>query len=211
VFSFYHHKQVEDSRAEQPTGELILGAIDESLYTGPVGRAPVTRTPYWEIRIAAVRLIRQGMPRDGFGSPKVIACRHGCEAAVDTGTNLIVGPSAEVEALNRALGFPRDPSQPDIFVAQHACAQHPQRSLNIVFQIGNTTHLELTPQMYMFDTRDTRGQDTCVSALRTLGTGAGEPTGAPQWILGSPLLANFYTIFDYGRKRVGFAQPVARP
>jgi len=43
----------------------------------------------------------------------------------------------------------------------------------------------------------------CISAL--MGMDIAEPVG-PLWILGDKFMEKFYTIFDYEKSRVGFAE-----
>ncbi|XP_078424031.1 nothepsin isoform X3 [Cetorhinus maximus] len=61
-------------------GELLLGGIDHSRYTGPINWVDVSQKGYWQIEIQNITF------------QDTIICRSGCSAIVDTGTSLIAGP-----------------------------------------------------------------------------------------------------------------------
>ncbi|PNW84254.1 hypothetical protein CHLRE_04g226850v5 [Chlamydomonas reinhardtii] len=90
VFSFWLNR---DPNAPNG-GELVLGGIDPTHFTGEHTWVPVTRQGYWQFNMEGLDL--------GPGSQKM--CAKGCAAIADTGTSLIAGPSDEVAALNHAIG-----------------------------------------------------------------------------------------------------------
>ncbi|KAF7238039.1 Cathepsin E-A, partial [Varanus komodoensis] len=74
-------------------GELIFGGIDHSLYNGSILWVPVTRKKYWQIRMNNVKI--QG---------KIVACKRGCDAIIDSGTSLITGPFSQIKRIQENIG-----------------------------------------------------------------------------------------------------------
>uniref|UniRef100_A0A8C4RVA8 Peptidase A1 domain-containing protein n=1 Tax=Erpetoichthys calabaricus TaxID=27687 RepID=A0A8C4RVA8_ERPCA len=82
IFSFYLNRDP----AGQVGGEQILGGVYSKYFKGEFHYVNVTSKAYWEIKA------------DGISFGKQLSlCKGGCQAIVDTGTSLIVGPIQEIQ------------------------------------------------------------------------------------------------------------------
>uniref|UniRef100_A0A8C4RU59 Peptidase A1 domain-containing protein n=1 Tax=Erpetoichthys calabaricus TaxID=27687 RepID=A0A8C4RU59_ERPCA len=85
IFSFYLNRDP----AGQVGGEQILGGVYSKYFKGEFHYVNVTSKAYWEIKA------------DGISFGKQLSlCKGGCQAIVDTGTSLIVGPIQEIHPLS---------------------------------------------------------------------------------------------------------------
>ncbi|XP_017111504.1 lysosomal aspartic protease-like [Drosophila elegans] len=160
-------------------GELILGGSDSSLYTGSLTYVPVSVAAYWQFKVNSIK------------TNGVLLC-SGCQAIADTGTSLIVVPQAAYTKINRQLGA-SDNGDGEAFVQCSRISSLPKINLNI----GGTV-FTLAPKDYIVKMTQ-NGVTYCMSAFTSM-------DGISFWILGDVFIGKFYTEFDKGNKRIGFAR-----
>ncbi|DAA13821.1 TPA: pregnancy-associated glycoprotein 10-like [Bos taurus] len=71
---------------------LMFGGVDHSYHTGKLNWVPVSRTHYWQITIGRISM-----------NGKLIACKRGCQAIMDTGTTFLLGPSRHIAKIQRLI------------------------------------------------------------------------------------------------------------
>ncbi|XP_013109284.2 lysosomal aspartic protease [Stomoxys calcitrans] len=176
VFSFYLTRDGTSTNG----GELILGGVDSTLYSGDLTYVDVSEQGYWQFEM------------DSASISGNVVCSS-CQAIADTGTSLIVAPEDAYLVLNEIIGGSEN-DDGQFFVDCADIGSLPTVELTI----GGTL-FSLTPDMYIVDVVD---DDTtyCMSAFTYMGT--------DFWILGDVFIGPYYTAFDLGNNRVGFA-PIA--
>ncbi|XP_066564889.1 cathepsin D [Amia ocellicauda] len=180
VFSFYINRDTAGSVG----GELVLGGVDPNYYDGELHYVNVTRKAYWQIALDGVSVGNQ-----------LSLCKGGCQAIVDTGTSLMVGPSQEIRALQKAIGaYP-------LLMGEYLidCKKIPSLPV-ITITIGGKP-FNLTGEDYILK-ESIAGVSVCLSGFLAMDI---PPPAGPLWILGYNFIGRYYTVFDRQNDRVGFA------
>jgi len=183
IFSFW----LSDNPSGQSGGELYLGGANQKYYTGAVTWAPLTSTTYWEYTMDDFKV-------GGNSTGWCVKCR----AIADSGTSLIAGPSAYINALNKQLGATIQNGE-GIFTECPSNTSLP----NVQLVIAGKT-FTLTPDQYVVKV-SALGTTACISGF--VGLDIPKPAG-PLWIVGDVFMRAYYTIFDFGNSRVGYATAV---
>ncbi|KAK1328928.1 hypothetical protein QTO34_011098 [Cnephaeus nilssonii] len=180
IFSFYFSRQP----TRQYGGELILGGVDNQLYSGQIVWAPVTQELYWQIAIQEFAI---GNQATGW-------CSQGCQAIVDTGTFLLAVPQQYMGSFLQATGA-QQAQNGDFVVACNSV-----QSLPTITFIISGSQFPLPPSAYVLNVCQQRllqaGDRGHLPAL---------PNGQPLWILGDVFLKEYYSVYDMANNRVGFA------
>lgn len=183
LFSFWLNRDTQGSQG----GEMTLCGIDQNHYTGTIAWEPVTRQDYWRINMDSLSI-----GSNVYGG--------NVSAIVDTGTSLLAGPSDAVRRIQELIGAS------EIINGEYSVPCDKVPSLpNVVITLGGQ-QFTLTGKDYILEV-DELFEKICLSGF--IGLDIPPPNG-PLWILGDIFIGKFYTVFDAGNKRVGFAQSAGK-
>ncbi|XP_058980600.1 lysosomal aspartic protease-like [Musca domestica] len=128
-------------------GQLILGGVDSSLYTGDITYVPVSTQGYWQFEVTS-------------GAIKGQSICDNCQAIADTGTSLIVAPSDAYNTLNTEIGATYNEDDGNYYVDCSAIDSLP----DVTFVIGGTT-FTLPASAYIVTV-----DGNCMSSFTNMGT-----------------------------------------
>lgn len=161
-------------------GEIIWGGTDPSIYHGSITYVPVSVPQYWQFTVDTGTINGQ------------ILCR-GCQAIADTGTSLIIVPKRAFTAINKQLNATDNGDGTASIPCWEIC-KLPTLYLNI-----GGTRFSLAPKDYIIKIVGENGSSQCLSGFEYL-------EGNLLWILGDVFIGKYYTVFDLGNERIGFAK-----
>jgi hypothetical protein len=167
--------------AEQGPGEITFGGYDATKFEGELNFVSLEEATYWQITLDKIQVGNLG----DFVGP--------ISAIVDSGTSDIEGPVSEVEQLAQAVGANPDPNFPGQF--QVDCAANLP---DLIFTIAGVDYTIPGSRMAV-----QVGQNTCNLVVAGM--------DIPVWILGDVFMREYYTVFDYGNQKVGFAKSKRTP
>jgi len=194
--------------SDDEESEISIGGISPQHVTGNLTWAPVAMPDlgYWQIRIKTIYI----------GDQIVDYCKDvesNCRAVVDTGTSLLAVPASAVDELHSSLA--NSLVQDHMSIEENGCKGLIGADLR--FELEDGFVITLKPQDYArqaaaaSSTNATDGQPTkpriiCKPTLMPLELPA--PLGPKLFIWGEPVLRQYYTVYDWQNRRIGFARSV---
>jgi saccharopepsin len=167
-------------------GEVMFGGYDQEHIDGHITWSPVVRKGYWEVALEGVKV----------GKKKITISSK--SAAIDTGSSLFAMPTQEAEEINTRIGATKTQN------GQYTVDCEMVDSMPNLTLVFSGKDFVLEPSDYILRIGGFFGsKESCVSGFMGLDIPA--PAG-PLWIVGDVFLRRFYTIYDLGNNRVGFAR-----
>ncbi|KAG0197689.1 Vacuolar protease A [Mortierella sp. GBA30] len=159
-------------------GQMTLGGVDSNLFEGEIEWHNVRRKAYWEINLNKIKL----------GDDEV-ELESG--AAIDTGSSLIVLQTSLAEMINMQIGAKKN------WAGQYTIECDRVESLPSFSFFFDEKEYKLEGSDYILE-----AGGSCVSGFMGMDFPA---SMGDLWIIGDVFLRKYYSVYDLGNDRVGFA------
>nr|XP_005911511.1 PREDICTED: pepsin F-like [Bos mutus] len=176
LFAFYLSSWRENGSV------LMFGGVDHSYHTGKLNWVPVSRTHYWQITIGRISM-----------NGKLIACKRGCQAIMDTG--ILLGPSRHIAKIQRLIRI-RPFGSLQYTVPCNITSTLPP----LIFTIKGIDY-PVPAQAYIHKS----SQGLCYSTFQN---GKQQKNEAETWVLGNSFLRLYFSVYDREKYRIGLAPAV---
>eukprot|EP00435_Cladocopium_sp_Y103_P039713 s1203_g10.t1 len=211
VFGFY--------LGDNEDGQLVVGGVDDRHYEGQFHFMPVVSTAYWQvmldnIKVGDAALKPAHLRGTSAQSPYLMKLANSKHAIIDSGSSMLVGPKAEVQAIASMLGASL---MGQLWVID--CSS----KMQVTFTLGGQ-EFELQGDDLVLE----RQGNLCLLGLQSsdgLGTEKDNGPGksavvyserikvapkmkdgfTPHWVLGNVFMRKFYVQFDWQERRIGLA------
>ncbi|PCH35995.1 acid protease [Wolfiporia cocos MD-104 SS10] len=196
--SFWLTRFIDDADAtpEEPGGVFTLGGTNSTLYTGSIefqSLVDSSSPTFWMLDVSSVTV---------QGKSVSIPTGSSAQAAIDTGTTLIGGPSEAVKNVYAAIpGSQALSGQYNGFYA-FPCST----TVNVSMAFGGSSWPISPEDMNLGPMQE--GSNYCVGGIfdLDLGSDVSSGNGNPSWVVGDTFLKNVYSVFRASPAAVGFAQ-----
>jgi len=177
VFAFYLGRGLQDG------AEVTFGDYNAARAASSFVWVNVSSPGYWQISLSDLTV-------GGEALDLGCSCDGCCQAVIDSGSSVIMGPPFIINLLQQRLNVTEDCSGKSF----------PTLGFNMRSRDGEEHNLEMKDEDYM-DRESADGVEYCWAHLLPM-----EDTGrGPVLVLGMPFLRKFYTVFDVQSKVLGFA------
>ena len=184
------HNAIDQGKVEKPMfafylgdnadGELTFGGYDDDKFEGDeLTWVPLSDATYWRIDMDAVKIGEFSIGES--------------DAIVDSGTSLIIGPKMDILAIALEIG-----AKPTLTGQYTIDCEKVAGLPDMTWTIAGKEYTVAGKKLVI------QSAGMCIFAMM----GMDFPKPGPQWILGDVFMREYYTVFDYAEKRVGFAKAV---
>ncbi|KAF9164280.1 hypothetical protein DFQ26_001625 [Actinomortierella ambigua] len=160
--------------------ELFLGGTNSELFTGDITYTPVVNASFWTVMLDSIDVNQES----------VIPTRN---AIIDSGTTLMVLSPSDAKAFFGSIPGARPSTEADGYYA------YPCNSPLVVSLTFNGRSFDIAPDKLNLGSEE-KDRSFCIAGI------VGQENDLDSVLVGATFLTSVYTVFDIGKKQVGFAE-----